>query len=450
MEDDAASGSAGRRPSNDALVGCAMAAVAVVLGLLNANRSFSYDEAITYSNFINGGSPRTALTTQVVFNNHPMFSFFEVILWRIGLVSEAAQRLLPVSCGAATVGLIAWYTSCRSTIVGGSVAGSVLLLNPMYFDLFRAVRGYSLAVLGITVAGIAIQRSWHDPRRRWLALQGVAMVIAVTTHAYSAVFILTFAVATLALGHLRARLVIAWVASAVVAVVIALPILDDALDNAEARGNRYVPGFGEFTLREVLGRTTPVVFIVGVLVLVGAISVGQRSTRHAVAVVAGAVVPLAVFMLIWQIAQPFDLYSRFFIGLMPFVAVLAGLGSSRLPDVPAGAVGIAVVVLLAPTVRTLIDREAGTRDAGQLVDEARAIDLQVCGYGAEAIWVYTAQIEYADLEQLDNCDVLVNGLGLRDGQLELVNNHYAARLRVDGSISLWGDTAAIERLGAGR
>ena len=82
--------------------------VAFLLGAVKIGRSFNYDEAVTYTSFVNGGSVWRALTTQVVFNNHQMFSVTQAVAWRVGLVGETAQRLLPVLCGVATVALLTW------------------------------------------------------------------------------------------------------------------------------------------------------------------------------------------------------------------------------------------------------------------------------------------------------------------------------------------------------
>jgi len=441
-----------RRPSNDVIAGCAMGMVALFVGLINVSRSLNYDEAVTYSSFINGGSPRRALTTQVVFNNHPMFSFIEAILWRFGFVGETAQRLLPVTCGAVTVGLITWYTSRRAAIMSGVVAGTVLLLNPMYFELYRSLRGYSLATLGVVVAGLALQRSWTDPRMRWLVIQGSAMIVAVNTHAYSAVFILTLASATLAMNHLRVRHLVTWSIAAVISITIALPIIDDARANTSARGTRYLPGFGEFTVRELLGRSTPAVAIVGTLVMVGALSIAKRSGRHALAIGAGALVPTAALVYTWQVAQPFDLYSRFFVGLVPFLAVLAGIGARRLPARPVSSVALVAVLIvtLLPNAQILLERESGLRAAGAVINEARALEQRVCGSSVEAFLVYSAPVPSADFARLDDCDVFVSALGLRGAALQAVNDHYAAQLVVDSAVSAWGDAATIALLEAAR
>jgi hypothetical protein len=155
------------------VVAAVAGSAAFALGLVNIGRSFGYDEAITYANFINEGSPRRALTTQVVFNNHPMFSFMQAMLWRVGFVGETAQRLAPVACGAATVGIVTYEVTRRRNAFAGLLAGCVVMLNPLVLPLYRSVRGYALATLAVLVAALLIRKSWHDTRRRWLVLQAI-------------------------------------------------------------------------------------------------------------------------------------------------------------------------------------------------------------------------------------------------------------------------------------
>ncbi|MFT6392581.1 MAG: putative membrane protein, partial [Ilumatobacter sp.] len=174
----------------------ASAAVTLFLGLIRIGRSFGYDEGFTYFFFISGGSPRKALTTQIIFNNHPMFSAIQSVGWKLGFVGETTQRLGPALCGAAAVGITVWFVARYFGVIAGVGAGVILGLNPVFLEQFRQLRGYALATVAVLAAGAALWRSWSDLRHRWLVIQGACMVVAVTTHAYSAVTILMLAVAT--------------------------------------------------------------------------------------------------------------------------------------------------------------------------------------------------------------------------------------------------------------
>ena len=98
--------------------------------------------------FVNGGSPWKALTTQFVFNNHQMFSVIQAVVWRIGLVGETSQRLLPVMRGAAAVGLLTWWVGRRTDAFAGCLRRLGPLANPIFVHEFRTLRGYVLGDAG--------------------------------------------------------------------------------------------------------------------------------------------------------------------------------------------------------------------------------------------------------------------------------------------------------------
>jgi hypothetical protein len=448
------------------VAGVVGAAVMFALGLVKIGRSFGYDEGITYAYFINGGSVRRALTTQVVFNNHPMFSAIQSVAWRLGLTGETAQRLGPLLCGAVTVGVIIWYTSRRVGVIGGAAAGVVLALNPFFFDNARQLRGYALATMCVVLAGVALQRSWRDPRRRWLVAQGVCMVIAVTTHSYSAVTIVMFAAASLALGHVRRAHLVTWVSSAMVALAIMSPLIDDIRANASARGTRFTDSFPIDLTRALGGWEWPAVAITFAAACLGAFEIGRRSRRHAAAVAAAGAVIGAVVLLLWLVIQPFDLYVRFFISTLPLLAVLAGVGVGRLV-VFVGGVGteparraagrlvgasvvIALIAVLAGPVRDLLRTESPIRDAASMVDRARAAGLEVCGRNTEPLLVYTGPMPLlSGLDGFGECEVFVNVLSMSSDVRAAVAERFDGEAQLGGSVAIFADAEVIEAVVSG-
>lgn len=437
-------------------LGGVLGVVAFAFASVGIGRSFDYDEGVTYLFFVNGGSLRNALTTQVVFNNHQMFSAVQAVAWRLGFVGETAQRLFPIAAGAASVGLIAGYTTRRVGALAGTVAGLVLLLNPIFLGQIRLLRGYALATLAVLVAGIALHRSWSDHRRRWLVVQGVAMVVAVTTHSYSAVTILMFAAATFAMGRLRRAHLVTWAVSAAAAVLIQLPLLDDARRNAELRGSAYRGWFAETALRLLVGFEWPAVIVVGSLTVVGAVSVAVRSRRHVAAVLAAGGVFVAVFLLLWQVIRPADLYPRFFISVTPVLAHLAGVGVAtivsavpgrRVGLVAGGAVAVlAVGVLVPPALDVVRAPGPSLRDAAAVVAEAQAMGLQPCGWQAEPLGVYTDPVWLVTgIGDIDDCDLMVAVLGLNAAQRASVEERWGGSFAV-GSIRIWADPAVVNEL----
>lgn len=417
------------------------------LGLIGIGRSFGYDEGFTYAFFINEGSVRRALTTQIVFNNHPMFSAIQSVGWRVGLTGETAQRLGPLLCGAVTAGIVVTYTARRVGVIGGLAAGAVLSLNLVFLESVRQLRGYALATMAVLLAAIAVQRSWHDSRTRWLVAQGVLMVVAVTTHAYSAVPILMVAAASLALGHVERRHLITWLSAAGSAAVIMWPLIDDIRANARARGRSFYETFPQDLVEALTGRVWPAVLITSVAVVVGMIDLGRRSRRHAWALAAGSGVLLAVVLLIWLVLQPRDLYLRFFVSVLPFVAILVGRGIARVPRSLGIVASLVLVVSLAPPVADAVKAEPTIRDAAAVVDRARALGLDVCGRNAEPLLVYTPPVRpVAGLDDFDACRVYVSVLGMSAAQRAAASDHFAANVPLGGGVVIWADESVLDEL----
>lgn len=417
------------------------------LGFVRIGRSFGYDEGITYAFFVNGGSVRTALTEQIVFNNHPMFSAIQAVGWQFGLRGETAQRLGPLFCGAIVAAVVVAYTTRRVGVIGGAASGVVLGLNLIFLENVRQLRGYALATMCVLLAAVAIQRSWHDPRLRWLVAQGVLATVAVTTHAYSAVTLVMVAAAALALGRVEVRHVVTWSVAAVSAFVIMLPVLGDMRDNAEARGNLFYDRFPIELVQALTGREWFAVAITSVAVVAGAVDLGLRSRRHAYAVLASSGVLVAVVLLIWLVLQPRDLYFRFFISMLPFVAVLAGRGIALLPR-PGGAAAVAVLVaaLLGPAL-DLLDEEPTIRDAAVVADRARSAGLELCGRNAEPLLVYTPPIRLiAGVDDFADCEVYVSVLGLSSAQRDAAASRFSGEYRLGGSIIVFADQEQLDDL----
>ncbi|MFN3258735.1 MAG: glycosyltransferase family 39 protein [Ilumatobacter sp.] len=455
-----------RRRPGPIVAGAVAAAVMFGLGLVKIGRSFGYDEGFTYAYFINGGSVRRALTTQIVFNNHPMFAATQSVAWKLGLTGETAQRLGPLLCGAVAVGVVVWYTARRAGIIGGAAAGVVVALNPFFFDNARQLRGYALATMCVVLAAVALQRSWTDHRRRWLVAQGVCMVVAVTTHSYSAVTILMLAASSLALGHVRRAHLVTWVTSAVAALAIMSPLIDDIRANAAARGSRFDESFPTDLLRALGGWERPAVAITFAAAGIGVFEIGRRSRRHALALGAAGSVLGAVVLLLWLVIQPFDLYARFFISALPLLAVLAGVGvgrvvdgigrlagsgSTRLIGQAAGAgVVVALVLVLAGPVRDLLQTESPIRDAAGMVDRARAAGLEVCGRNTEPMLVYTAPMPLlSGLDGFGECEVFVSVLSMSSDVRAAVTARFDGEARLGGTVAVFADASVIDAIVAG-
>lgn len=435
-------------PGDDRVaVGAAVVAAigTVVLGAINIGRSFGYDEAITYHFFVNEGSIRRALSTQLVFNNHPTFSATQAIGWRLGLVGESAQRLGPVLCAAATVGLIVWYTARRSGVAGGLAAGVVLALNPVYLEQARQLRGYSLATLAVVVAGMTLQRSWYDDRHRWLWIQGVAMTVAVTTHAYAALAFLMFAAATVGMGRLRRAHVVTWVGAALAAFALHLPLLDETRANLGSRGSLFRSDFPLLLSRAFVGHEWPAVLVVGGFATAGLIAVAARSRRHLLAIALSGGVLVAAVVVLWAVVQPRDLYFRFFVYVIPLVACLAGRGVALLPRHVDSFGAVAITLVLAGGVGEIVDHRPTIRDGAEIVDRARAGGYEVCGRSAEPMLVYTAPFPLiTGIDDFGDCEVFVSVLSVNAAQRAAADARFDGYRDLGGTVRVWADADVID------
>jgi hypothetical protein len=279
--------------------------------------------------------------------------------------------------------------------------------------------------------------------------QGLCGVVAVTTHAYSLLPLAAFAVVTLALGELRLAHVVTAGAASLVALVISLPVLDDAVRNARARGSRYLDDFPVFAARFLLGDGRLVALLTGGLMVLGAAAIARTSRRHLVAVLAGGGLVVAVVFVLWFVVRPFDLYVRFFIGLLPICAVLAARGLVVLPSWAGVTVAVVVVALLAPGARRILEAEPAIREAAAIVDTARTRDLAVCGRDVEALTAYTEPVPARDVVgDLAGCDVFVSVFRLDGERTAVLRERYGGRLRLAGGLTVWAAPPVLDTISA--
>ncbi len=387
------------RRRSDQVVGAVFGLATAFVLAGNLGRSFDFDEAVAVRRVISRGSPSFALTEVVEFNNHLLFSAWQSAWWGWGGEGETRQRVFPVLYGALAVALLAGWLTRRRGAWAGIAGGLVMLANPMFVTQSRAVRGYSLSVLGATIAVVCaleyVRHADEPGRRRTLLLAGHALgiVIAMGTHGFAGVALGPVGLATLVLlGRFDRRLILSWLAAAGGLVLVYVWTFADLLDKADERGNRYLSFFGELVVQELLGRETATVVILGGLVAFGVLTVvvGDDTNRRRAggAVLLVGVLVVAQGWYAWQIAQPFDLYPRFFLTVLPLIAVAVAIAVARHPQ-------LLVLVVLATfvvsgEVRAARDAELPLRDAGEVVVAAAGLGWEVCAVGAGPIELYTA------------------------------------------------------------
>ena len=404
--------------------------VAAVFGLATAgilagevSRSFDYDEGVSIAFTISQGSATVPFTDTTVFNTHPIFASVQSLWWASAGEGEARQRLLPILYGALAVAVLSGWLTRRLGVLAGASAGSVLMLNPMFVAQSRAVRGYSLATLAVVVGMITlveyVRREQAEVRSGGVVLlvaHAVAVVVALGTHLFSGVALGAVGVGSIVvLRRFAPRLWTAWTVAALGVAAVYLPTLDELRATAEQRGTEFKPWFGRVATWEVLGTDRLTGTIVAGLALVGlGLLVGGRVTpRRGVAPAAVVVVVLVLVQAwyVWQIAQPLDLYPRFFLTVVPLVAVASAVAIAKVPWLAP----LLVVGLLATwgNVATVRRASSPVRETAAIVRAADDLGLATCAIGAWPMWVYGAFPRELDAQaadppgQLRDCDVFV-------------------------------------------
>jgi hypothetical protein len=340
------------------VAGSTLAGATFIGYMVGGGRAYGYDAAVTMENFVTR-STGEVFTRQAAFNNHPLLSLVEHVVWSVtGSADEATMRLAPALFAAAAVGLLTWRVATHWGLTAGVVGGAVLAAHPMLTSE-RDVRGYTLAVLTVVAIGVAV----FDARSP--ALFAVALAIGVGTHFYVAV------AGACLVGVLwrRGELTRVWRLSAAFGFVAGFACYAGMVDQVgRNRGVRvFRPRFPVDAAWEALGGN-----VVAVVALLALIVVAARPRPSSTAVFVSAGLALGVVGP-WLLA-PTDLYPRFIFFAAPAVAVAASAGVRRQPRVAVLGV-VAAAAMLVPSLGRW------TRDDVPNRQLASAAVGRVCGVG---------------------------------------------------------------------
>src|SRR5256884_1521608 len=181
--------SRGMGPSSNraALAGTLLGVATFAVYMIGSNRSFGYDAAASFANFIATPSLWDAFAyrsviptipvTQVATNDHVLVSFIShVIFSATGTRSEAVYRLVPALAAGATVGVATAALARRFGLLAGFCAGLYIATDPLFVDNSRDLRGYSLAALGSVAGTLLLAGKWTRWRLvAYAAVMGLAM-----------------------------------------------------------------------------------------------------------------------------------------------------------------------------------------------------------------------------------------------------------------------------------
>jgi hypothetical protein len=389
-----------------AACGSALAVVTAALYSIGSGRSLDYDSNITVGAFVKTGSLLDPLRRQIQLNNHPLFSILEHIVWSLGFHSETYLRVLPILFGAMTVALVTAWCVHRWGFVPGLSAGALVAANPLFASLSRSVRGYSLLTLCAVAATIVLWHMLESPHARntpWIVWLYVGLVAAgISTHLYGCVVLVVHAAIVVVRSQFDATWFLRWTAGLFLGGAIYLKTLHTILNTHNMR--TFHEEFPRELATVMLGQARVAVAVLGVIVLSALWLVRKRTELLAGT---AAVAIFAVF--VWVVVQPQFLVVRYFIWLVPGVALAAAFLVVRRP-VAIVLVVVAVTAMVAHQWTSWTEVEVASSETAAVVDAARAQGMRVCGYlhTGVAVLAYTRQpARTKSAAEAASCDLVV-------------------------------------------
>ena len=369
--------------AREGAIGLALGIATAVAYLIGSGRVFGYDSAVTFANFI--ATPNlldafaihsqqaTIPLAQIAGNDHVLVSLLSHLIYSLtGTRSEIVYRLLPALAAGGTVGVATAVLAKRFGLAAGVSAGLYVATNPMFVENSRDLRGYSVAAL----SGLLATVLFFGPRTRWrLAAYGVLLGLAIAAHAYAGLVLLAHVLWVLVR---RSRpefmqLLPAWVLASVIAIGANGYILWVDVTQHGFLPKLWDPGFPSDLLFYLLGARS----LLAIGLWLSTFGLGLWALRRERLVWATALLVVAVAALLWLVIQPFYLYPRFFIVVIPGVAYVLAAAIKRwkvlAPVVVLGAVAAAVTQVPDYTADPL-----ALRQAAAAVQQGDAAGKHVC------------------------------------------------------------------------
>jgi len=303
--------------------------------MIGSNRSFGYDAAATFANFVatpslwDAFAVHSVLPTipvkQVASNDHVLLSFLSHAIYSAtGSRSEVVYRLLPALAAGGTVALTTSALAQRFGMLAGFCAGLFIATDPLFVENSRDLRGYSLATFGAVLATLILAGRWT----RWrLVAYALALGLAIATQLFVIVVLLAHAswIATRRSWPQLRQLAPAWVAAAAIGVAANANIqLMEFLQHGYPAGVFY-PTFPRDLVLFLVG--APVLLTVGLWLSTAGLALWRlRAEPWLWAASLTAAVAVAV---LWLGLRPAYLYPRFFIFLVPACALLMAAAIAR-------------------------------------------------------------------------------------------------------------------------
>ena len=340
------------RQRGSVILGTLLGAATAAVYLIGSNRSFGYDGAATFANFIATPSMWDAFAIHSVLptvplksvasNDHVLLSFLSHLIYSAGgSRSEVVYRLLPALAAGGTVAVTSTVLSRRFGLLAGACAGLYIATDPLFVDSSRDLRGYSLAALCAVLATALLA----GKGTRWrLVAYALLIGLAISAHVFAVVVLLAHVawIATRRSREQLLRVVPAWIAGGLIGVA-----ANANIQLIEFLQHGYPTSLFYLTFPRDL-----VFFLLGAPVLVSSglwlatAGLGLWTLRAEAWLWTSIAVFAMVVASLWLGLQPAYLYPRFFIFLVPAFGYLMAAAIARwkvlAPVVVLGAVAAAL------------------------------------------------------------------------------------------------------------
>ena len=405
-------------PRAPIVVGAVLGIATTAGYLIGSGRSFGYDAAATFGNFVatpnlidafavHSAMPSMPLKS-IASNDHVFLSLMSHFIYSLtGSRSEVVYRLVPVLAAGGTVGVSAVALARRFGLLAGACAGLFIATNPMFVENSRDLRGYSLAALLALLATISLSPSGRGLGRGARVSYAVLLGLGIATHVF-VIVVLAGHVVWIALRRswpdIR-RLAPAWIAALAIGVAANANIEVMEFVQHGFPPSLFSPAFPLYLVLFLVG--APVLVPLGLWLSTAGL--GLWAARREPRVWAAVAVVAAVVAILWLILQPAYLYPRFFIFLIPGVAYLMAAAIKRwwvlAPVVVAGA-----IFAIAAQVPGYTEDPLALRQAANAVELARAAGGNPCVIHSDesVLDAYTTAFTVVTTaDQLNGCSEVV-------------------------------------------
>ena len=407
------------RSRGPTIAGILLALATTAIYMVGSNRSFGYDAAASFANFIATPSLWDAFAVHSVLptielksvasNDHVLLSLLSHVIYSgTGSRSEIVYRLLPALAAGGTVGVMATVLSRKFGMVAGLSAALYIATVPLFVDNGRDLRGYTLAALCSVLASILLadvgKREWTRPR---LVAYALLIGLAIAAQLFAGIVLVAHVVWIATRRDPRALLQLApaWIVAALIGMAANANIQFMELVQHGYPASVFNPEFPRDLVLFLFG--APVLLPIGLWLSTAGLGLwAQRREPWVWASVAMLVVVVAI---LWLGLQPAYLYPRFFIFLVPGCAFLMAAAIARWKV-------LAPVVLVGAAAAAISQVTGYTQDplalpqAAAFVERTHAAGRTACVIHADeqVMAAYTTDFKVvSSADQLSGCDAVV-------------------------------------------